>query len=87
MQRVLETVFEHEGGKDTFTVSACEKWSAWKIRKLAEAHPDEVQIVAENEDGSLLAHVPLGWVKIKPKHKPSQAQLDQLHKMRQNKNK
>lgn len=87
MQRVLETVFEHEDGRDTFTVSACEKWSARKIRKLAEAHPEEVKIVAENEDGSLLAHVPLGWVSIRPKRKMSQAQLDQLRQMRQNKNK
>ena len=87
MQRVLETVFEHEDGRDTFTISACEKWSARKIRKLAEAHPDEVKIVAENEDGSLLAHVPLGWVSIRPKRKMSQVQLDQLRQMRQNKNK
>lgn len=87
MQRVLETVFEHEDGKDTLTVSACEKWSARKIRKLAEVHPEEVRIVAENEDGSLMAHVPLEWVSIRPKRKMSQALLDQLHKMRQNKNK
>lgn len=87
MQRVLETVFEHEDGRDIFTVSACEKWSVNMIRKLAKEYPDEVEVIAENADGSLMAHVPLGWVKIKPKRKLSQAQLDQLRQMRQNKNK
>lgn len=87
MQRVLETVFEYEDGRDTFTISACEKWSATKIRNLAKAHPEEVKIIAENVDGSFMAHVPVGWASIRPKRKMSQTQLDQLHKMRQNKSK
>lgn len=35
-----------------------------KIKKLAEKHPDECQIVAENVDGSVVAHFPVKWIKI-----------------------
>jgi predicted N-acetyltransferase YhbS len=34
------------------------------VRKLAEKYPDEVQIVAENEDGSIVAHIPVSYLKI-----------------------
>ena len=36
------------------------------IERLAERFPDECQVVARNKDGSLLAHVPTEWVKIRP---------------------
>lgn len=39
------------------------------IRKLREKYPDEVEIAAENADGSLLARVPYKWVRVKPPHK------------------
>lgn len=35
-----------------------------KIKKLAEKYPDECEIVAENKDGSILAHIPVKWIKI-----------------------
>jgi hypothetical protein len=35
-----------------------------KIRKLAELYPDEVQITAENKDGSIVAHVPVSYIHI-----------------------
>lgn len=37
-----------------------------KAKKLAESHPDECQVVAENKDGSICAHVPVRWIKIIP---------------------
>ena len=37
-----------------------------KVKKLAQSHPEECQIVAENKDGSICAHVPVSWVKILP---------------------
>ena len=37
-----------------------------KIKKLSVSHPEECQILAENKDGSILAHVPVCWVKITP---------------------
>lgn len=62
-----ETVYEHLAGSTTFTVTASERWSINMIRKLKDKRPDEVEIVAENPDGSIVAHVPVEWMKIRPK--------------------
>ena len=35
-----------------------------KVRKLAEKYPDKVEIVADNRDGSIVAHLPLNWIKV-----------------------
>ena len=35
-----------------------------KIRKLAKRFPDECQITHENQDGSIVAHIPVKWIKI-----------------------
>lgn len=37
-----------------------------KIKKLAKTYSEECQIVAENTDGSVVAHVPVIWIKINP---------------------
>ena len=50
----------------TMTVSFCsQKWIN-KIKKYAESHPDQVKIIANNEDGSICAHIPTKWLKISP---------------------
>ena len=64
-----ETVYEHIQGNDTFTLTAAERSSIGMIRRLKEKHPDEVEIVAENADGSILAHLPYSWMRIVPKKK------------------
>ena len=66
MYEVRETVIEHCDGDAHATVTAAERNMAYKIRVLAEKHPDDVHIIAENHDGSLMAHVPFKWVKISP---------------------
>ena len=35
-----------------------------KVKKLAEQYPDEVQVVVENKDGSIVAHVPVSYIKV-----------------------
>ncbi len=69
MINTAETVFEHLDGKDTWTVSTDER--TWKNRlvKLAEQHPDEVECVSVNRDGSVMFHVPASWVKVRPPRK------------------
>lgn len=62
-----ETVYEHVDGNDTFTVTAAERWSVGMIRRLKDKYPDQVEIIKENEDGSIFAHVPSSWMRIKPK--------------------
>lgn len=37
-----------------------------RIRKLAKQRPGECQIVDENKDGSLCAHIPVSWIRINP---------------------
>lgn len=66
---IRETVYEHEHGRDTFTITAAERWSINMVRKLKEKRPDEVQIVAENPDGTLLARMPYSWMRVCPKRK------------------
>ena len=39
-----------------------------KVQKLHKEYPEDVQIVAENKDGSICAWIPVKWVNIrKPK--------------------
>ena len=65
----METVIEHLDGKKTWTISTDER--TWKNRlcKLAEDHPDDVECVAVNRDGSMMFHVPKSWIKIRPPRK------------------
>ena len=34
--------------------------------KLARNRPEECRIIAENADGSVVARVPVGWIRINP---------------------
>lgn len=45
-----------------------------RIKRLAAEHPEQVQIIAENGDGSICAHIPVSWVKIKPEMHLTQEQ-------------
>lgn len=47
-------------------------------RKLAEKHPDDCQIVADNEDGSICAHVPVAWIRISPPKQYTEEQRQQM---------
>ncbi|MCQ2088014.1 MAG: hypothetical protein MJZ37_08160 [Bacilli bacterium] len=53
---------------DTATVILTQRRCITNIRKLATLYPDEVSIVSESNDGSIVAHVPIDYVSIrKPK--------------------
>ena len=54
-------------GAVTFT----QKKFVSKIKKLAKEY-DDVKIIAENEDGSIYAHVPVSWFKLSPPRKGRQ---------------
>ena len=51
-------------GRATVTFSQCRYKS--RIRELAKKFPEECEIVAENADGSMCAHIPVAWVRINP---------------------
>ena len=40
-----------------------------KVLKYAEEYPEEVKILARNQDGSVFAHVPISWFKFSPPRK------------------
>lgn len=60
-----ENVIEWLRGDSTVTVTFCSnnKYNS-KVRKLAEQFPNDVEIVADNNDGSIMAHVPLKFIKL-----------------------
>ena len=64
-----ETVYEHLQGSYTFTVTSAERSVITQIYRLKEARPEEVEIVAENPDGSVMAHMPFEWMRIVPKRR------------------
>ena len=50
----------------TVTFPAANRYNT-KVRKLAEAYPDDVKIRYENKDGSIVATIPTSFIKISPK--------------------
>ena len=59
MDRLNENLIEWITGSKTATVTFSQKKFVNRVRKLAEKHPDMVEITAENEDGSITAHIPI----------------------------
>lgn len=58
-----ENVIEWITGDNRVTLSLTQRKYINKIKKLA-ANNSEVEIVAENADGSICAHLPLSYIKI-----------------------
>lgn len=49
-----------------------------RIRKIAAKHPNECQIVFENEDGSIVVHCPTKWIKVNPSREMTDEQKTAL---------
>lgn len=67
MDRVIDSAVEWVDGSDRATVSLSvhQRSMQNRVRKLKEQKPNLVDYT-ENEDGSMMAHVPVSWVKISP---------------------
>ena len=76
MDRCKENVIEFLENQRRATVTFSQGRYKSRIRKLAEARQEECQIVAENKDGSICAHVPTAWVKISPPPMRTEAQRE-----------
>lgn len=57
--RNIENAIEWLTGQDTITVSLTQKRFINRVRKLAKKYPKSIEIVAENNDGSIMAHLPI----------------------------
>ena len=82
-----ENCIEFLNNQYRITVSFCmSKWIN-KVKKLKEEHPDDVKILAENEDGSICARLPIKYLKISAPRKVSdeqrQAASERFKKLRE----
>ena len=59
MDRLQENLIEWITGSKTATVTFSQKKFINRIKQMAEKHPELAEIVAENEDGSITAHIPV----------------------------
>ena len=49
-----------------------------RVLKLAEQHPEDVKILVTNKDGSIFAHVPVKYVKLRAPRELTEEQRNQL---------
>ena len=69
-----ENCVEFLNNQKTMTVSFCsQKWIT-KIKKLSQSNPDDVEIIAENKDGSICARLLIKYLKISTPRKVSDEQ-------------
>lgn len=84
-----DNAIEWYTGQRTITVTINQEKYRNKILKLAESHPDQVKIIKTNSDGTILAKLPLKFLKISPPRKVSDEQREQMRErfiaMKQNK--
>ena len=76
MDDFKETVIEFLRDEKRATVSFTQGRYISRIKELAKRKPDDCQIVRENPDGTLTAHIPTSWIKINPTRELSEEQLE-----------
>jgi hypothetical protein len=72
-----ENVIEWLTGDGTVTLSLSQRKYINKIYKLKEKNPDEVRIVTENKDGSIVVKLPLKYIKISGPRQMTEEQRNQ----------
>ncbi len=77
MDRCIENMIEFLQNEERATVTFSQGRYKTRIGKLAKERPKECQIVAENPDGSLCAHIPVTWIKINPGYQLTEEQREQ----------
>ena len=72
-----ENVLEWTTNQRKATLTISQQKYKNRIYELKERFPDEVDI-RENNDGSILAHIPTKWIKINPPRKLSEEYKTEL---------
>lgn len=75
-----ENTIEWVRDSPTATITLSQRRTITRVKKLAESHPEECQVLAENKDGSIYAHVPVSWIRINPPRELSEEQRQQIAK-------
>ena len=78
MDKCNENVIEFLENQERATITSSQGRFKSRIRKLAAEHPEECDIVAENPDGSIYAHISTSWIKISPPRQFSEEQRRQM---------
>jgi hypothetical protein len=87
MSDLRENAIEWYTGQRTITVTISQEKYRNKIKTLAKTH-SEVKIICTNPDGTILAKLPLKYLKISPPRHVSEEQREQMRERflaRQNK--
>ena len=66
MEGYSENVIEWIKDEKRATLTLSQRRTISRVKQLAEQYPDECQVLAENKDGSLYAHIPVSWIRINP---------------------
>jgi len=61
MGDLRETAVDHVEGEGYITYFVAEKKWLNKLKKQMEKYPGEIQVVRQNNDGSLVVHLPYSW--------------------------
>lgn len=77
MDKCIENVIEFLKDEQRATVTFSQGRYKSRIKKLAAERPEECQIMAENQDGSMCAHIPVSWIKINLPKKLTKNQIEQ----------
>ena len=59
-----ETDIEYIVGEPTLTVYTAEQKHVRRIKQYADEYPEDVTIVYENDDGSVVARMPAEWFRL-----------------------
>ncbi len=78
MDRCIENVIEFLENQERATVTFSQGRYKSRIKKLAAERPEECQIVAENTDGTLCAHIPVRCLRIIPQREYTDEQRRQI---------
>ncbi len=61
-----ENVIEWIKDEKRATLTLSQRRTISRVKKLAAQYPEQCQVVAENKDGSICAHIPVNWIRINP---------------------
>lgn len=77
-----ENAIEWIWGSDTATVTLSSPRHITRIEELAQKHP-EVEVRVRNDDGSIVAHIPVKYIKFNaPKQMSEEQKIELKNRMR-----
>ena len=79
----IDNCLEFITGAKTATVTFSQTRLVNRIKKLAKERPDECTDLIENAEGSVVAHVPVTWFKLRPPKETRKLTEEENNKLRE----